>query len=172
MVKIAGLKSLLLGGFWMVFVVSTLSACTNKLNDKALEDAKQLFMSDMAAQTQSALPANHELYGDYQAFVGKKVELEALETDETEASARVKVQITTPPLKTLVVLAEIAGKQFGSKASKFNMGNALQLIQQQEGMSSGKEQVSMVLLYKKSGNAYVFDRIEKPQNETNAEPAK
>lgn len=148
----------LLGGF-----LASVVGCTKALDEKATEDAKQLFLSDIAGKTQSALPPNHELFGDYQSFMGKKLEVEVIESTETANNATVKVQVKTIPIKNLIVLAEIAGKQFGAKASKFNMGNASQLIEQQDGMVRGQEQVELILLYNKIGDKFVFDKIQKPQ---------
>lgn len=144
----------------------SLPGCTkNPLKEQATEDGRQFFLNQVNADVQALLPPNHELYGTFISHVGKHAEIEISEVTEDAGSATVQIHIRTIPMKNIKVLAEIAGKQSGASSSKFNMGNAVQLIESQDGMVRGQEDVSVKLLYIKSGDRYIFDKTIKTKTE-------
>lgn len=140
----------------------TLVGCTGgTLKKKAEADAKDMFVRAVQLETQDVLPAGHELAGTFATYVERKTEISIGEIKETVQSAEVQVFYKSLPAKNRRVLAEIAGKQLGAKASKFNMGNAAQLIEAQDGMVRGLEDGEFKIRYVKVGDAWSFDKLMK-----------
>lgn len=143
-----------------------LAGCTGgALKKKAEADGKDMFVRAVQLETQEVLPAEHELAGTFATYIERKTEISIGEIKESAQSAEVQVFYKSVPAKNRRVLAEIAAKQLGAKASKFNMGNAAQLIEAQDGMVRGLEDGEFKIRYVKVGDSWSFDKLlkEPPQ---------
>lgn len=143
-----------------LFLALGLSACTSQsaLKSAALKGAKSEFHTTLVKEMEGQLGPSTGTGNNFLTYIENHSEFEVNDIKmEGENNAVVRVQVETVPKKNRTTLIKIAGNLDPVKTPNFNMGNAINLIEQQPGQVKGKEINFLVLKFHKSGESWVFE---------------
>jgi hypothetical protein len=139
---------------------SCLSACTSQsaLKSEALKDAKIEFHAALIKEMEGQLTPSSGTGNNFLTYTENHSDFEVNDIKmEGENNAIVRVQLETIPKKNRTTLIKIAGNLDPVKTPNFNMGNAINLIEQQPGQVKGKEIQILILKFHKSGESWIYE---------------
>lgn len=144
----------------LVLICLFLGACTNSdLKKKSLAQAETQYLQTLEKELEGiTMPGR--LRENYIAYLKSTSKFEVSDVKLIEANAVVSVQQEAVAIENRKTLAQIAAKMEPSKAGQFNMGNAINLIEQQPGQVKGKEKTLYFFKFHKSGSDWVLDVAE------------
>ena len=137
-----------------------LSACTSQseLKSEALKTAKSEFHGTLVKEMEGQLTPSSGTGNNFLTYIENHTDFEVSDIKmDGETSAVVRVQLETVPKKNRTTLIKIAGNLDPSKTPNFNMGNAVNLIEQQPGQLKGKEISFIIMKFHKAGNRWAYD---------------
>lgn len=134
-----------------------LAACTNSdLKKKALAAAESQYAMTLEKELEG-LTMPGRLRENYLSYLQKTSSFAVHEVKIIEQNAVVSVQQEAVAIENRKTLAQIASRVETSKAGQFNMGNAINLIEQQAGQVKGKKETLYFFKFHKAGSDWVLD---------------
>lgn len=134
-----------------------LTSCTLESAAKkaAIQAAKDQNREGLRKEMEDVLDPKTVLGSTYLNYLDRHTECTVSEiTMEGENAAVAKVQIESIAFENRRALANIAARTPPDHIGNFNMGNALNLIEQQPGMVKGKKISFVTLRLKKTGDTW------------------
>lgn len=136
-----------------------LGACTkSELKKKALQEAKNQYEQTLEDEVKDvSMPGVlHENYLSYLKNTAAYDVVDLKMPDDSHATVSVTVEAVAAANRH--TLAKIAAGLKDSQAGTFNMGDAINLIEQQPGQVRGKTASLYILKYHKSGGNWILDK--------------
>lgn len=142
-----------------VFCVFSMVSCTSReLKQRAEADAKTMYVETLEKEIEGVVMPGR-LRDNYISFLKATAKFEAESPKmASDTQATVVVQVEAVAKENRKTLAEIASSVEENKAIKFNMGNAINLIEQQPGQVRGKIVYLYSLRYRKEGPRWILEK--------------
>lgn len=141
----------------LVLVCLFLAACTNSdLKKKSLEQAEVQYKINLEKEIEG-LSMPGKLRENYLAYLKSTSTFKVAEVQKNQGTAVVSVQQEAIAVENRKTLAQIAARLDASKAGQFNMGNAINLIEQQPGQPKGKKVTLYFFKFHRNGSDWVLD---------------
>jgi hypothetical protein len=148
------MKKLILPLLCLFFV-----SCTrHELKDLGLKEAQNQYDETLNKEIEGmSFPG--VLRDNYLAFLKKTADFEVEDVKMSDPDhATVSVRVEAVAMENRKTLAQIASTLDPGKAKGFNMGNAVNLIEQQPGQVKGKKESLYFLKYHKEGSGWALDK--------------
>lgn len=153
-----------------ILLIASVSAflavsCTQKAEkEMAIEAAKKQLEADVTLDAEAYMKAKHPLFKTYIFYLVSSAEFEVEDITDVDAETKmIQVKVLATPKKNRLVLADIAAKQDEEyKAKRFNLGSAINLIEQQPGMVSGQEESRQMVRLRRDGSSWKAEVITAP----------
>lgn len=131
--------------------------CTSQseLKNKALAEAKKQFHETLLKEIDGQLPQGTALANNYIGYMEDHTKYDVSDIKMNgENDAVVHVQIEMVPPENRKTLVKIAAGLSEEQKGYFNMGNAINLIEQQKGQVRGKQVNLLSLKFRKVGDRW------------------
>lgn len=138
-----------------------LCGCTeeSKVKKVAVEAAQAQFQAEIREELAKAVQGKPYLQSTAVKILTSRTDFEVQKVDIQGNQATVLVQLLTVPPKVRVALAEIMEKLESNRIDRFNVANAIQLIQQQMGIPQTRTLLTYELkLQKRDGWELVAEK--------------
>ncbi len=141
----------------LVLICLFLGACTNSdLKKKSLAEAESQYNQTLEKELEGiTMPGR--LRDNYLAFLKTTSKFKIAEVQVNEGTAVISVEQEAVAIENRKTLAQIASRVESSKAGQFNMGNAINLIEQQPGQVKGKKETLYFFKFHKAGSDWILD---------------
>ncbi len=141
--------------FMILSLLWILQGCTtegSQIQDVAVDEARLQLKTEMSKALDERMNGKAILKENYLQKILDRTEIEVIETEKSEALAKVQVKIKTVPLKVREALTDIMVKIDPSQENNFNVPDALILIFKQYKMSpSAVQEIQKIIVLKKDG---------------------